>query len=54
MKGLLTGLNSVVLLMVRREISSTLGRNTASCAEEARLRRRSQGESCVLPEKKVL
>uniref|UniRef100_A0A0A9HMB8 Uncharacterized protein n=1 Tax=Arundo donax TaxID=35708 RepID=A0A0A9HMB8_ARUDO len=48
------GLKPVVVLTVRREISSTLGRKTASCAVEARLRRRSQGDSCTGPEKKVL
>lgn len=52
--GSLTGLKPVVVLTVRREISSTLGRKTASWEGLARLRRRSQGESWVEPEKKAL
>jgi hypothetical protein len=49
----LTGLNPVVVLMVSREVSSTLGQKTVSYAEEARLRRRSQGQSFVWPEKEL-
>lgn len=39
-------------LMVRSEISSTMGRKSARGARDCRLRRLSQGESCTSPEKK--